>query len=274
MLDVRVWDVGHGLSIRMRTPAGQNHMIDAGASDEFSPAEHIWKNHWRNGDALDYLVISHPDQDHICDLPNVVKLLGEPRTLLRNKTLPEDEKYGLGQLEYQKVFRKLDDVYNTSTQWDGSPQNPAVNGGVTIKSGCLSWEESGNSKNNSSVVIFYLYAGILFVFPGDIEDAGWTSLWAKRGSTFQELINEAHTRVLVAPHHGRASGYSQLMMDVVQPHLCVVSDQHGRAETDRRFRENPIGMRYNGEQKRCFSTKTFGRVQLVAHGNGSLQLLD
>ena len=273
MLDVRIWDVGHGLSIRMRTPAGQNHLIDAGANGDFSPAKHIRQHHWRDGDVLNYLVISHPDQDHIQDLPNVVKFLGEPKTLLRNKTLPPEEKYGLCQHEYQKAFRELDEGYNVSTDWSGSPRNPEVNGGMIVESGYLNWEETGNSKNNSSVVILYLYAGTLFVFPGDIEDTGWISLWDKRGSAFQRLINAASTRVLVAPHHGRSSGYSELMMDVVQPHLCVVSDEHGKAETDRRFREKPIGMQCNGQLTKYFTTKTFGRVQLVAHADGRLQLL-
>jgi beta-lactamase superfamily II metal-dependent hydrolase len=78
-LDIRVWEVGAGLCIRIRTPSGQNHMIDAGKSDDFSPAEHIHKLHWHQGDVLDYLIISHQDADHVRDLENVEKLLGSPR---------------------------------------------------------------------------------------------------------------------------------------------------------------------------------------------------
>ena len=87
-LDIRVWEVADGLAIRIRTPSGQNHIIDAGRTPDFSPAEHISKYHWREGDRLNYLVISHQDADHVEDLPNVLELLGKPATLLRNKRGP------------------------------------------------------------------------------------------------------------------------------------------------------------------------------------------
>ena len=110
-LDVRIWDVGHGLSVRLKTPNGQNHIIDAGANNGFSPAEHIAENYWDIDDILNYLIISHPDQDHIQDLPNIVRFIGKPKTLLRNKTVPDQEKFGSENLEYQKIYKSLDISY-------------------------------------------------------------------------------------------------------------------------------------------------------------------
>lgn len=91
-----IWDVGHGLCIWIQTPKGHHHWIDCGAATEndFSPAEHVNSKHGVK--AIDYLIISHPDADHLRDLPNLVNKIGSPRTLHRNTTLPPDEKYKSG----------------------------------------------------------------------------------------------------------------------------------------------------------------------------------
>jgi len=52
--------------------------------------------------------MSHPDLDHINDLPNVVGSLGAPRVLNQNRSLPEEEQLKGGELEYQQVFRHRD----------------------------------------------------------------------------------------------------------------------------------------------------------------------
>ena len=54
---------------------------------------------------LDYLIISHPDKDHIEGLPDLVKNLGYPRVLSRNRTLPDQDKYGDCKSEYLEIFR-------------------------------------------------------------------------------------------------------------------------------------------------------------------------
>lgn len=70
-----LWDVEHGLSIWIQTPSGQNHCIDAGKNNDtdFSPYVHMRILH--NVKMLDYLIISHPDKDHIEGLPDLVKNL-------------------------------------------------------------------------------------------------------------------------------------------------------------------------------------------------------
>ena len=75
-----LWDVEHGLSIWIQTPSGQNHCIDAGHNSEtdFSPFERM-KNFYKVNN-IDYLIISHPDKDHIEGLPNFIKYLDKPKT--------------------------------------------------------------------------------------------------------------------------------------------------------------------------------------------------
>lgn len=262
-----LWDVGHGLSIWINTPNGQNHWIDAGKNNDtdFCPAKHVNENYGVR--SLDYLIISHPDSDHLHNLPSVIENLGEPKTLRRNKSLPDSEKYGQGSFEYQKVYKKIDKKYDQTTVWEENPRNPAYNGGVTVKADCLSWRD-GLGVNNTSIVVFYSYAGWLFICPGDIEADGWNELWPKNKKEFQPLLNSSDVKILIAPHHGRSSGYCKEMIEAIEPHLILISDKYGKEPTDQRFRDKPVGLPLDGTVTKFLSTKTSGRVQFIINSGG------
>lgn len=270
-----LWDVEHGLAMWIKTPRGQNHWIDAGhnVGQDFSPVQHVYNVY--NERELDYLIISHPDCDHIQDLPEVVRLLQNPRVLLRNKLVPESEKYGGGSLECQRVYRRLDQTYNSPVDWNVHPANPAYNGGISITSRMLSYEEAGNL-NNTSVVVFYSYAEWLFVLPGDIDPSGWSRLWQKHAQELNPIVAASRGRILVAPHHGTASGYSTEMMNAINPHLVLVSDDWGGEPTDYRYRIQPIGLQIAGETRRYLTTKNEGanpsRIKVVIYEDGAYQI--
>ena len=264
-----VWDVGHGLSIWIKTPNGHNHWIDAGSNsdEDFSPAKHVHEHHGEK--KLDYLIISHPDKDHIENLPDLLHYFGLPRTLERNRTLPTSIKYGDGSFEYQKAYKELDSKFINIVPFEMSPENPNYNGGIEVMNHCLDFQ-SGMAGNNTSVVTFYFYAGHLFICPGDIEPEGWIALWKLYSTDFQPLISKAKTRILIAPHHGRKSGYSEEMMEKVVPHLVVVCDKWGGGETDSRFRERPLGLNLNGSMEKYKSTKTTGRLKFTVRLDGAM----
>lgn len=263
-----LWDVGHGLSIWIKTPQGHNHWIDSGknADNDFSPPKHV--NEQYNENTLDHLIITHPDADHIESLPDLIKYLGIPRTLTSNRTLPDTLKYGDQQSEYQRVYKDLDLMYNSETDWNESPCNPDYNGGITIKADELAYEE-GMDKNDTSVVALYFYADHLFVCPGDIGPTGWSKIWSQCSEEFLPLIEKAKCKILIAPHHGRKSGYSQEMMDAINPHLVIICDKWGGGETHRGFRENPQGLDLNGVFEKYKSTKTTGRIKFTIREDGT-----
>jgi beta-lactamase superfamily II metal-dependent hydrolase len=263
-----LWDVEHGLAIWIKTPTGRNHWIDAGHNNvtDFSPARHVAESYEEK--SIDFLIISHPDKDHIEGLPELIKYFGKPRVILRNKTLPEADKFGDCTLEYQRIFRVLDSTYTHTVDKSMSPVNPDFNGGIEIKTFCLAYKE-GMSKNNTSVVVFYLYAGWLFVCPGDIQESGWNDLWIKNQIAIEEIRAKAEKIVLVAPHHGRESGYYKLIFDNLKPHMVLVSDKYGKEPTDQRFYSVASGIAFdNGENISVLSTKTKNRIQITLESDG------
>lgn len=267
-MTLTIWDVGHGLSIWIKTPQGHNHWIDSGKNEDkdFSPPKHV--NEQYKEKTLDYLIITHPDSDHIGNLPDLIKYLGKPRVLSRNKTLPNALKYGDEQSDYQKIYKDLDLTYNKKIDWNESPCNPDYNGGITIKTDELNYEE-GMDKNDTSVIALYFYAEHLFVCPGDIGPKGWSKIWSKCSEKFLPLIKKAKHKILIAPHHGLKSGYSEEMMDTIDPHLVIICDKWGGGETHRGFRENPQGLELNGVSEKYKSTKTTGRIKFTIREDGT-----
>lgn len=264
-----LWDVEHGLAIWIKTPNDHNHWIDAGHNNatDFSPAQHVSEKY--RAKSIDYLIISHPDKDHIEGLPELIKYFGKPRTIHRNKSLPDAEKFGEGSLEYQKIFKDLDKTYTHNVDESISPKNPLYNGGIEVSTFSLTYKE-GMSKNNTSVVAFYLYAGWLFVCPGDIEEIGWKDLWAQNQKAMEAMSAKASQIILVAPHHGRESGYYKKIFDDLNPDMVLISDKYGKEPTDPRFYTATSGIKFDGgETVTALSTKTKNRIQITIESDGS-----
>ena len=267
-----LWDVGHGVSIWINTPNGANHWIDLGRTPEFSPSEHVARSYRVSN--IDYLVISHPDKDHLEDLPQLRLQFGDPRVLHRNKSVPADEMFGRRAFQYQRNFSDLHTRFTASIPYAEDPTNPSCNGGVRYAVHSLNHgiHVAGSTLlgsaiidgNNTSIVVMLLYEGVLFVCPGDIEPLGWRELWRRHTASYRTLIDDAHWRFLVAPHHGRKSGYCRDMMDAIQPHATFISDVWGDSETHSAFRTDPLGIQFqSGETTRYYSTKRAGRVQVI-----------
>lgn len=258
---INVWDVGHGLSVYMRMPKNHIHIIDLGNTEDFSPCDHI--HIYYHVDKIDHLIISHPDQDHLSDIQNLITNFGNPRVLLRNKTLPDEIAYGSLEFDYQKLYKKLDQNHRFKCDWSINPQNPQFNGGVEILTLANDYSENDITANNTSVVTFVSYFEFLFICPGDIEPKGWDALCSKYYDPINQIINTANQRILVAPHHGRKSGYSDNMMKIIKPHAVIISDIWGDSETHPNYYNNPLGLHFDvGNTEKYYSTKRGGRIRI------------
>jgi competence protein ComEC len=241
---ITIWDVGHGLSTWIQTPNGHNHWVDTGfvSDPRFSPSEHVYLNY--DVRKIHYLTISHADKDHFDDLDNFIRCFGAPITFTRNPSVPFTEKYGSLSAGYQKALWTLDESHKGPVPAGQEPWNQDWNGGVQVLQCWLDWSNAGNI-NDSSIVTLYRYQGWLFILPGDIGPRAWDKLWLQHHLDISAMIRGTNARVLVAPHHGRSSGYSESMIEAMKPHLIVVSDEHGKEPTDYRFRTKASGLEHD-----------------------------
>lgn len=280
---ITIWDVGHGLSTWIQTPNGHNHWVDTGFLSEprFSPSEHV--HQYYGVRQIDYLTISHADKDHFDDLENFIRCFGPPIIFTRNPSVPFSEKYGSLTAGYQKALWSLDQSHNELIPSGQEPWNPYWNGGVQLLQCWLDWSNARNI-NDSSIVTFYRYQDWLFVLPGDIGPKAWDNLWLSHHNGISEILRGTTARVLVAPHHGRSSGYSESMIGHLKPHLIVISDEYGKEPTDPRFRTSGLGLEHNpftrelkpiNQRLRLFETdkKPKGLLGLLSASNKDIKYL-
>lgn len=262
-LEIRLWDVGHGLAIWIKTPNGQNHWIDTGKNSDpsFDPAAHVKKTYAVK--TIDRLIITHPDTDHyngIVEFFEAFKVIA----FARNKIYINHNRKNSFNTDNacDKKFLDEHDRYNFAIPYDEDPTNKNVNGGVEVKTFQAPYEE-GMTTNNSSLVIFYKYANCIFIVPGDIEEKGWTSLYNNQSQQMDELLKNTTHRILVAPHHGRRNGYTQHMIDVIKPTLILISDKASSNETHPKFRDVAAGESVDGTCRKFASTVTSGRIKVT-----------
>jgi beta-lactamase superfamily II metal-dependent hydrolase len=269
--EVVFWDVQHGHMTYIKTPNNRHIVIDLGTGDyskgkeEFSPLLHLKNKYGVN--QLDYVTITHPHLDHIDDILNFDEL--SPKVFHRPKHLTNDEVMERVIDKHKDKFEKyceINDRYSSPISDDSSDRisNPENWGGLIVKSFTPSSCNHDNF-NNHSIVTIISFEGIKVVIPGDNEKCSFDELFEKSG--FKEAIQDAD--ILLAPHHGRESGYNKEFVECVNPRLTVVSDS--------KFCDTSANARYTAKsrgwtvyrkdgssrERKCLTTASDGEV--VAH---------
>lgn len=271
MLKVVVWDVQHGNATYIRTPNGKHIVIDLGigsyksaksSSSVFSPLLHL-RDKWGVKE-LDNVIITHPHTDHIDDIFNFDKV--SPRSLLRPKHLSETDIRKGNQQSAKAIIDKylgISERYSNSVSSNDDPLQADNNGGVQIQH--FHPTASGTSNlNNHSIVTVVSYAGSKMIIPGDNEPPAWNELLERED--FLQAIKG--TDILLAPHHGRESGYSPELFKHINPWLSIISD--GRfCETSAtgRYGQQTRGLTVNKrsggtETRKCVTTRKDGVIDI------------
>ncbi|UZR95308.1 ComEC/Rec2 family competence protein [Chondrinema litorale] len=270
--EVVFWDVQHGHMTYIKTPNNRHIVIDLGTGDyskgieNFSPLLHL-KNKYKVNQ-LDYVIITHPHLDHIDDILNFDAL--KPRVLLRPNHLSNDEVMERVLERDRAKFEKYCEINNRYNQpIDPSSiddkSNPSNWGGLEIKT-FIPKSCNHNNFNNHSIISVFEFANIKVVIPGDNEKCSFDELMSK--NDFVEAISNAD--ILLAPHHGRMSGFNNDFVKAVNPRITVVSDSKfcdtsANANYTAKSRGWTVHNKSNftSKQRKCLTTASDGEV--VAH---------
>lgn len=262
------WDVQHGHSTYIKTPNNRHIVIDLGTGDysgnneEFSPLKHLKNNYYIN--QLDYVIITHPHLDHIDDILNFDLL--SPKVFRRPEQLSNKEVMEGVQEKDKPKFKKYCEINDRYSEPVGSDSSNSVSnsdnwGGLNIKS-FTPTSCNHNNYNNHSIITVIELEGLKIVIPGDNEKCSFDELLISE--TFKKMITNAD--ILLAPHHGRESGYNADFMNLVNPRLTIVSDG--------RFCETSANARYSAKsrgwtvyrkdgtskERKCLTTNSDGEV--------------
>lgn len=272
MASVRIWvfDVEHGSAAFMRAPSGETMMIDCGKAGDFSPVVYLYQYELSASEQGAYhplrkLIVTHPHDDHIEDIDNLIKFM-RPNMIKRLRyDWEEVEGESGGDYENLDTWAEFQDGYNTAA-------DPVDWGGVEISHWGLSVSEAKQlnaSKfiNNSSIITIVEYGGFKVVFPGDIEKDGWLALLGN--ASFCTAL--ANANIFITSHHGHSSGYAAEIYDAMgRPNFNLSSIHHGDESVESAYAssERALGTSYNGETRNHFTTRKDGAMLLEIDENG------
>ena len=195
-LRVYYLDVGQGDSILI-VNKGQAMLIDASTN---AAGKTVVEDLNKIGiTKLDYVVGTHPHEDHIGGLDNVIKAfkIGKvmmPKTTTNTKTY-EDVIDAISEKKLKVTVPKVGDTFKVGDA------NCEV----------MSIEDNSENLNACSIVIKLEYDGVNYLFTGDAEASNEKKRsWPK-------------IDVLKAGHHGSSTSSSQAFLNQIKPQIVVIS---------------------------------------------------
>lgn len=230
-LEVHYIDVGQGSATLLKS--GRHAMlIDTGDSDQGTKIQlYLTKQGVEN---LDYLVLTHPDADHIGGAPVIITKFGIGQLFLSN--------YEKDNKTTQKVRDAMQYKGLTASDCQVGDTYTLGNASFTILAPVKEYADS----NNASIALMVQNGNNRFLFTGDCEAEAEADLIASGADLSAD--------VYLAGHHGSDTASSQAFMDAVSPTYAVISCGEGNsyghphAEVLNRFRSMGIQVFRTDEQ--------------------------
>ena len=220
------YDVEHGSCTHIITPNNKHILIDVGSKTDKSIVDYICAKYFygQNG-RIDELIITHPHEDHIYDLPNLYNRL-RPKILHRAPAAFDIEPASRTQLHIN-IADKANDMnatYNSPVSKEDNIEIPENVGGVKINIiPSVAKLQDKNDLNTFSSLIIVEYGDFKFVLTGDNPKNQLQYMVDTDYKNIKTLI--ANATVLLAPHHGRTGEFCKDFFDCVNPILTVISDK-------------------------------------------------
>ncbi|PPQ20530.1 hypothetical protein CV770_03910 [Bradyrhizobium sp. AC87j1] len=221
---------------------------------------------------LDQLIISNYDEDHVAGISDLLDQVNVA-VLMRNasvsasdlKHLKTEDGMGPG------IERLAAEISRTYIGGAPSPsENDYGDVSFTKYRNSLGTPPFGfDDENNLSLVTFITCHTHKFIFPGDMEKAGWRALLLD--PTFRAELSGVS--VFVASHHGRENGYCEEVLNLC-PNIqaVVISDKklgYQTQETVDRYRNYARGFIYNGTKRHVLTTRSDGSMTFIIEPGAS-----
>ena len=250
-------DVGQGDSILVEFPKGKRMLIDGGGlyEDRFDIGKNViapllWKKKIHR---LDYLVLTHPDPDHLKGL-NFIASHFSIGQFWDNGLRSDSEFYS--QLE-ETLIRKGVDRFSLSEKTSQKMINGVQISFLNPPGKVESHKVGRNTSffNNHSLVLKLQFKNIRVLLAGDIEREVENRLMREG--------YELRADILKIPHHGSASSSTPLFIERVNPRCAILSVGERNIG---RLPHPEVLKRYEDLGSRIYRTDRHGAITIITNG--------
>ena len=204
-LAVHFVDIGQGDAILLRFPTGENMLVDTGDRDGNNTLVKYLKS--QKIETIDYLVLTHPDSDHIGEAVDVMSNFKIKRLWMSSRTSTTKT--------YENILNKADGLgLEIETPFRGETYKVGE-GKFTILSPVDGKKYDNN--NNASIVMRLDYGSVSFMLTGDAEKEAEEDILSAFSSS------SLHCSVLKCGHHGSSTSTSDRFLSAVSPDQAVIS---------------------------------------------------
>lgn len=205
-LKVHYIDVGQGDAIFIELPNGETALIDGGpGSSKDALIDYLRGLEFRS---IDYLVATHPHEDHIGGLPEVIRNFEIGKIYMPAVT------------HTTKIFEELiGEIENKNLSINATETGTILidEPGLNLWALAPDPNTSGSNLNDYSIVLRLDYEDTSFMFTGDGEKVTEQYLLADNSS------DELRVNVLKLGHHGSDTSSIQPFIDTVNPEHAVIT---------------------------------------------------
>jgi competence protein ComEC len=200
-------DVGQGDSELIVSPDGHAMLVDAGLPGNAERIMAVLRE--RGVTRLDLAVASHPHNDHIGSMDDIV------RQVLIGQFLDSGFNYGsAAQRRLLEALKERHVPFKLARPGQSYPLGERVTLAVLAPRDPL-LKGTDSDPNNNSVVLKVLYGGVRILLTGDMEEAERERLYADNADLAAEVYKVAH--------HGSHNGTDRELLERVRPRVALIS---------------------------------------------------
>lgn len=216
-LEITAVNVGQGDCYYVRTPSGLHLLIDGGGDSLY------WQERGRNvGEErlvpylkhrqvprLDYVILSHPHEDHLFGLLAVLEHFEVGMVI--------DNGHTHGSLSYERyisLMEEKDIPYHVTRSGERFQLGDGVSLSVLYPDYVR--PDLPSAHNNNSLLLRLQYGGMRMLFTGDLETAVLYDL-------VHDPRRDLSSQWLKVPHHGSSGSFLEEFYRVVDPKWAVIS---------------------------------------------------
>ncbi len=254
-------DVGQGSCVLLQLSSGENYLFDCGSTSRSNVGQYVLLPYlkYEGIQTLDGVFVSHPDEDHVNGILELLELRKDNDIVIRQLILPDVEESAKEE-EFGELWKS--DMENIRISYIATGATWECEGARFL---CLhpSQNYSAEDANQYSQCIYVEIlekesqgAGVIatMLLTGDVGGEGEKDLI--RG---MEIYDKGNITVFQCAHHGSKYSNSEELLELLQPKLTVISAGrnnsygHPHAETLERLED---------VDSRVFSTVDCGMVQV------------